>query len=62
MSLDLHGYVKFMEDVWRRIEDVNVKLPDELVVFMTSMDLLPFFGPRDRCTKQDLSTICVESS
>jgi hypothetical protein len=35
-SLDVEGYIKSMEAVWRRIKDVNLKLPDELVILISN--------------------------
>ena len=43
-SLDVDGYVKSMEAIWRRLNDVNMKLPENLVVLMTPMGLRPSFG------------------
>ena len=37
--LDVDGYVKSMEAIWRRLNDVNLELPEELVVLMTLMGL-----------------------
>jgi len=42
--LDVDGYVKLMEAIWRSLNDVNLKLPEELVVLMTLMGLPPSFG------------------
>ena len=36
-SLDVDGNVKSMEAIWRRLHDVNLELPEELVVLMTLM-------------------------
>jgi hypothetical protein len=32
--LDVDGYVKSMETVWRRLNDANLNLPEELVVVL----------------------------
>jgi hypothetical protein len=55
-SLDVDGYVKSMEAICRRLNDVNLKLPQELVVFMTLMSL-PSFGTQRRIleSRKDLS-------
>jgi hypothetical protein len=56
-SLDVDGYVKSMESIWRRLNDANLKLPEELVVLMTLMGLPPSFGTQRRILKsrKDLS-------
>jgi hypothetical protein len=43
-SLEVDGYVKSMEAIWRRLDDVNLKLPEELVVLATLMVLPPSSG------------------
>jgi hypothetical protein len=47
-SLDVNGYVKSMVPIWRRLNDVHLELPEELVVLMTLMDLPPSFGSQRR--------------
>jgi hypothetical protein len=48
-SLDVDGYVvKSMEAIWRRLNDVNLKLPQELVALMALMGLPSFFGTQRR--------------
>jgi len=37
-----------MEAIWRRLDDVNLKLREELVVLMTLMVLFPSFGTQRR--------------
>jgi len=56
-SLDVYGYVKSMEAIWRRLNDVNLELPEELVVLMTLMGLPPSFGTQRRIleSRKDLS-------
>jgi hypothetical protein len=40
-----------MESIWRRLNDANLKLPEELVVLMTFMGLPPSFGTQRRILK-----------
>ena len=47
-SLDVDGNVKSMEAIWRRLNDVNLKLPEELFVLMTLMGISPSFGTQRR--------------
>ena len=56
-SLDVDGYVKSMEGIWRRLNDVNLKLPEDLVVLMTLMGLFPSFEAQRRILEswKDLS-------
>ena len=56
-SLDVDGYVKLMEAIWRRLNDVKLELPQELVVLMTLMGLPPSFGTQRRIleSRKDLS-------
>ena len=56
-SLDVDGYVKSMEAIWRRLNDVKLELPQELVVLMTLMGLPPSFGTQRRIleSRKDLS-------
>jgi hypothetical protein len=56
-SRDVDGYVKSMEAIWRRLNDVNLELPEELVVLMTLMGLPPSFGTLRRIleSRKDLS-------
>jgi hypothetical protein len=46
-----------MEAICGRLNDVNLKLPEDLVVFMTIMCLLPSFGTQRRIleSRKDLS-------
>ena len=44
----MDGYIKPMEAIWRRLNVVNLKLPEELVVRMTLMGLPPSFGNQRR--------------
>jgi hypothetical protein len=46
-----------MEAIWRRLNDVNLKLPEELVVLMTLMGLPPYFETEGRIleSRKDLS-------
>jgi hypothetical protein len=37
-----------VEAIWRTLNDFNLKLPEELVVFMTLMGLPPSFGTQRR--------------
>jgi len=43
-SLDVDFYVNSMQAIWRRLNDVNLKLSEELVVLMTLMHLS---GPKE---------------
>jgi hypothetical protein len=56
-SLDVDGYVKSIEAIWRRLNDVKLELPQELVVLMTLMGLPPSFGTQTRIleSRKDLS-------
>ena len=36
------------EDIWRRLNEVNLKLPEELVLLMTLIGLPPSFGTKRR--------------
>jgi len=56
-SLDVDGYVKSMEAIWTRLNDVKLELPQELVVLMTLMGLPPSFGTQRRIleSRKDLS-------
>ena len=56
-SRDVDGYVKSMEAIWRRLNDVNLELPEELVVLMTLMGLPLSFGTQRRIleSRKDLS-------
>jgi hypothetical protein len=56
-SLDVDGYVKSMEAIWRRLNDVNLELPEELVVLTTLTGLAQFFGTQRRIleSRKDLS-------
>ena len=47
-SLDVDGYVNSMQASWRRLNDVNLKLPEELVVLMTLTGLAASFGTQRR--------------
>jgi len=47
-SLDVNCYVKSMQAIWRSLNDVNLKLPEELVVRVTLMGLPPSFGTQRR--------------
>jgi hypothetical protein len=55
--LDDNGYVKSMEAIWKRLNDVKLELPEELVVLMTLMGLPPSFGTQRRIceSRKDLS-------
>jgi len=48
VSLDVAGYVKSTEAIRRKLNDGNLKLPEELVVRMTLMGLPPSFGNQRR--------------
>jgi hypothetical protein len=50
-------YVKSMESIWRRLNDVNLKLPEEFVVFMTLMSLSLSLGTQIRIleSRKDIS-------
>jgi hypothetical protein len=63
-SLDVDGYVKSMEAIWRRLNDINDKLPEELVVLMTLMGLRPSFGTQGRIleSRKDLSMEIVKKN
>jgi hypothetical protein len=37
-----------MEAIWRRLNDVNLNLPEEIVVLMILMGLALFFGTQRR--------------
>ena len=56
-SLDVDGYVKSIDAIWKRLNDVNQELPEEPVVFMTLMGLPPSFGTQRRIleSRKDLS-------
>jgi len=47
-SFDVDGCVKSMEAIWRRLNEVNLKLPEELMVLMTLTGLSPSFGTQRR--------------
>jgi hypothetical protein len=36
-----------MEAIWRRLNDVNRKLPEEIVFLIALMGLYQFFGPKE---------------
>jgi hypothetical protein len=61
-SLDVDGYVKPIEAIWRRLNDVNLELPEELGVLMTLMGLPPSFGTKRRIleSRKDLSMDIVK--
>jgi hypothetical protein len=61
-SLDVYGYVTSTEVIWRRLNDVNLKLPEELVVLRTLMGLPPSFGTERRILefRKDLSMEIVK--
>jgi hypothetical protein len=63
-SLDVDGHFKSMEDIWRRLNDVNLKLPEELTVFMTLMGLPPSFGTQRRIleSRKDLSMEIIKKN
>jgi hypothetical protein len=46
-SLDIDGYVKLMDAIWRRLNDVNLRIPEELVVLMTLRVLLHLSGLKE---------------
>jgi len=48
---DVDGCVKLVKTMWRRLSDVNLKLPEELVVLMTLMGFRPSFGPKEEFCK-----------
>jgi hypothetical protein len=50
-SLEVDGNFKSMEDVGRRFKDVNLKLPDELVVLMTLMSFPYISRPKEEYCK-----------
>jgi len=60
--LDVDGYVKSMEVIWRRLNDANLKLSEELVVLMILMGLPPSFGTLRRIleSRKDLSMEIVK--
>jgi hypothetical protein len=60
--LDVDCYVKSMEAIWRRLNDVNLKFPEELVVLMTLMGLPPSFRTQKRIlgSRKDLSMEIVK--
>jgi hypothetical protein len=47
-SLDVDGYVNSMKAISRRLNDVNLRLPEELVVLITLSGLSPSFGTQRR--------------
>jgi hypothetical protein len=51
-----------MEAIWRRLNDVKLELPQELVVLMTLMGLPPSFGTQRRIleSRKDLSMDCFK--
>jgi hypothetical protein len=51
-----------MEAIWRRLNDVNLKLTEELVDLMTLMGLLPSFGTQRRIleSRKDISMKIIE--
>ena len=61
-SLDVDGNVKSMEAIWRRLHDVNVELPEELVVLMTLTGLPPSFEIQRRSleSRKDLSVELIQ--
>jgi hypothetical protein len=56
-SLDVDGCFKSREAIRTRLNDVNLKPPEELVVLMTLMAHPPFFGTKSRIleSRKDLS-------
>jgi hypothetical protein len=56
-SIDVDGYVKSMEAICAILNDVNLKLPQELVVLVTRMSLPASFGTQRRIveSRKDLS-------
>ena len=42
-SFNVNGYVKSMEPIWKRFNDVNMNVPEELVILMTLVGLLSSF-------------------
>jgi len=46
-SIDVDGYVKSIEAVWRRLKDVNLKFPEKLVVFKTFIGLPSSLAPKE---------------
>ena len=58
-SLDVDGYVKSMEAIWRRLNDVNLKLPEELVILMTFMGLPQSFETQRRILESQ-KDLCME--
>jgi hypothetical protein len=56
-SFDVDDYVTSMEAIWRRLNDFNLKLSEELVVLMTLMGLSASFGTQRRIleSRKDLS-------
>ena len=51
-----------MEAIWRRLHDVNVELPEELVVLMTLTGLPPSFETQTRSleSQKDLSVELIQ--
>jgi hypothetical protein len=56
-SLQVDVYVNSIESIWRRLNDVNLKLSEKLVVLMTLMGLPLFFGTQRRIleSRKDIS-------
>ena len=42
-SFNVNGYVKSMEPIWKRFNDVNMNVPEELVILRTLVGLLSSF-------------------
>jgi hypothetical protein len=63
-SLDLDGYVKSMKAIWRRLNDVNLKLSENLVTLVTLMDLPPSFGNQRRIpeSRKDISMKIIKKN
>ena len=62
-SLDVNGYANSMKAIWRRLNYVNLKLPEEFVVLMTLMGLPPSFGTQKRIleSRKDLSMEIIKT-
>ena len=58
-SLDEDGYVKSTNTVWGKLKDVNLKLYDELVVFMALLGFPSSFGTQNRILKSRKDP-CIE--
>jgi len=64
VSLDVAGYVKSTEAIRRKLNDGNLKLPEELVVLMSLTGLPPSFGTQGRIleSRKELSMETIKNN